>query len=288
MAIMKDKSKQKWSIIIRSKSNLLDFNLSELWRYKDLIRMFIIRDFTAVYKQTILGPIWYILQPLLTTIVYAVIFKGVPQMSSEGQPKMLFYMSGLLLWNYFSINLIKNSETFYINSGIFGKVYFPRLTVPIATTISGLLALFFQLLLLFVTILYYVYHGAKVQLNYTLILFPYLLMLVCILSMSIGMIVSSLTTKYRDLKHLVGFGIQLAMWVTPVLYPLSQFSDSWLFSIIRMNPMSAIIETFRYSIFGTGTFTMYDLVYSSIMAFSLLIVGIIIFNKTEKNFIDII
>ena len=288
MAIMKDKSKQKWSIIIRSKSNLLDFNLSELWRYKDLIRMFIIRDFTAVYKQTILGPIWYILQPLLTTIVYAVIFKGVPQMSSEGQPKMLFYMSGLLLWNYFSINLIKNSETFYINSGIFGKVYFPRLTVPIATTISGLLALFFQLLLLFVTILYYVYHGAKVQLNYTLILFPYLLMLVCILSMSIGMIVSSLTTKYRDLEHLVGFGIQLAMWVTPVLYPLSQFSDSWLLSIIRLNPMSSIIETFRYSIFGTGTFTMYDLVYSSIMAFSLLIVGIIIFNKTEKNFIDII
>ena len=283
---MQDKSRQVWSLIIRSKSNLLDLNVKELWRYKDLIRMFILRDFTAVYKQTILGPIWYIIQPLLTTIVYAVVFKGVPQMSSEGQPKMLFYMSGLLLWNYFSNNLIKNSETFYVNAGLFGKVYFPRLTVPIATTISGLLALFFQLLLLFITYLYFVYQGTNLKIQPSLLLFPYLLFLICILSMSIGIIISSLTTKYRDLKHLVNFGMQLSMWITPVLYPISQFSESRLYNIIRLNPLSGILETFRYSIFGTGTVNGYDLVYSSVFTFITLTIGIIIFNKTEKHFID--
>lgn len=283
---MDENAKQSWSLIIRSKTPLLDLNLKELWRYKDLIRMFVLRDFTAVYKQTILGPIWYIIQPLITTIIYAIIFKRVPQMSSEGQPKMLFYMSGLLLWNYFSVNLIKNSETFYLNAGLFGKVYFPRLTVPIATTISGLLALFFQFLLLIFTYVYFIYQGANLQLKFTLILFPYLLFLVCILSMSLGIIVSSLTTKYRDLKHLVSFGIQLAMWVTPVLYPISQFYYSKLYHIIRLNPMSAIIETFRYSIFGTGTLNWYDLLYSSLFTLITLVIGIIIFNKTEKHFID--
>lgn len=195
-------------------------------------------------------------------------------------------MSGLLLWNYFSNNLIKNSETFYVNAGLFGKVYFPRLTVPIATTVSGLLALFFQLLLLVITYIYFLYNGANVQLQTSIFIFPYLLFLVCVLSMSIGIIVSSLTTKYRDLKHLVNFGIQLAMWVTPVLYPISQFSDSWLSKFIRLNPMSAIIETFRYSIFGTGTMNWIDLIYSSIVTFITLAIGIIIFNKTEKYFID--
>jgi len=283
---MDENAKQSWSLVIRSKTNLLDLNLMELWRYKDLIRMFVIRDFTAVYKQTILGPIWYIIQPLLTTIIYSIVFRAVPQMSSEGQPKMLFYMSGLLLWNYFSVNLVKNSETFYLNAGLFGKVYFPRLTVPIATTISGLLALFFQFLLLIITYVYFVYRGSTVELKLTLVLFPYLLFLVCTLSMSLGIIVSSLTTKYRDLKHLVNFGIQLAMWVTPVLYPISQFSYSKLYNIIKLNPMSAIIETFRYSIFGTGTMNWYDLLYSSLFTLITLVIGIIIFNKTEKHFID--
>jgi lipopolysaccharide transport system permease protein len=207
-------------------------------------------------------------------------------MTSEGQPKMLFYMSGLLLWNYFSTNLIKNAETFFINAGLFGKVYFPRLTVPIATTISGLLALFFQFLLLVITYCYFIFRGNHVQIQATLLLFPYLLFLVCMLSMGLGIIVSSLTTKYRDLKHLVNFGMQLAMWVTPVLYPVSQFTDSWLADFIRLNPMSAIIETFRYSIFGTGTMNWMDLAYSSLITFIIMTIGIIIFNKTEKHFID--
>lgn len=283
---MEEVSNQNWSFIIRSKTSLLDLNLKELLNYKFLIRMFILRDFTAVYKQTILGPIWYIVQPLLTTIVYALIFKRVPQMSSEGQPKLLFYMSGLLLWNYFATNLMKNSETFYINAHVFGKVYFPRLTVPIATTISGLLALFFQLILLLCTYLYYVYLGVPVHIQITILLFPYLLFLVCLLSMSLGIIVSSLTIKYRDLKHLVNFGIQLAMWVTPVLYPMSQFSGTWLNKMIRLNPLSSILETFRYSLFGSGSLPWIDILYSSICTFVILILGIIIFNKTEKYFID--
>ncbi|MEP7324197.1 MAG: ABC transporter permease, partial [Saprospiraceae bacterium] len=268
--------------------NLFDWNLKELWQYKDLIYMFIIRDFAAVYKQTILGPLWYIIQPLITTLVYAMVFGGLTKMSTEGQPKMLFYMSGIIFWNYFSGNLLKNADTFLIYSHLFGKVYFPRLTAPIAATISGLLALGFQILVLAVLYIYYLIHGADIKINYTLFLFPYLLLLICLLSMSLGMIVTSLTIKYRDLKHLVTFGIQLAMWVTPVVYPLSGVTNLKLQTLIKLNPLSSIIETLRYSILGTGSFHWLDILYSTVFTLLTLIIGITLFNKTEKYFIDTI
>ncbi|MEO5581732.1 MAG: ABC transporter permease [Saprospiraceae bacterium] len=285
---MSKKDEQDWSIIISAKTNLFDWNLKELWQYKDLIYMFIIRDFASVYKQTILGPLWYIIQPLLTTLIYAMVFGGLTQMSTEGQPKMLFYMSGIIFWNYFSTNLLKNSDTFLINSGLFGKVYFPRLTVPIATTISGLLALGFQILVLAVLYVYYFIHGADLKIKYSLFLFPYLMLLICMLSMSLGIIVSSLTIKYRDLKHLVTFGIQLAMWLTPVVYPLSGVTNTKLLTLIKLNPFSAIIETIRYSILGTGSFHWLDILYSTVITLLSLVLGIVLFNKTEKYFIDTI
>ena len=285
---MSERKEQNWSLTISSKTNLFDLNLKELWRYKDLIYMFIIRDFASVYKQTILGPLWYIIQPMLTTIIYAIVFGGLTKMSTEGQPKILFYMTGILFWSYFSNNLIKNSDTFLINTGLFGKVYFPRLTVPIATTISGLLALGFQMILLVVVYLYYLYQGVDIKIKPSFILFPFLLFLVCMLSMSLGMIIASLTTKYRDLKHLVTFGVQLALWVTPVLYPLSGVTSPRLLKIIQLNPLSAVLEAFRYSILGTGALHWGALAYSSVFTISTLVVGVVIFNRTEKSFIDTI
>ena len=283
---MNEEHEQNWTLTISSKANLFDLNLTELWKYKDLIRMFIIRDFAAVYKQTILGPLWYIIQPLLTTIIYALVFGGMSQMSTEGQPKMLFYMSGLLLWNYFSTNLLKNADTFLINSGLFGKVYFPRLTVPIATTASGLLSFVFQLLLLIIVYIYYLIHGVSIKVNSTLLLFPFIMLILCILSMSLGIIVSSLTIKYRDLKHLITFGIQLAMWVSPVLYPVSGVTNSKLLFFMKFNPLSSLLEAFRYSILGTGRFHWSSILYSLVFTLVTLMIGIVLFNKTEKNFID--
>lgn len=248
--------------------------------------MFIIRDFAAVYKQTILGPLWYIIQPLLTTIIYAVVLGGLAQLSTEGQPKLLFYLIGIIFWNYFASNLLKNSDTFLTNSALFGKVYFPRLTAPIATTVSGLLALGFQILLLVAFYIYYFLKGVPLKINLVILLFPYLLLLICLLSMSIGIMIAALTIKYRDLKHLVTFGIQLAMWVTPVLYPLSEISNPKLSLLIRLNPLSAIIESLRYALLGTGQFSWIYLLYSTGFTIITVGLGVIIFNKTEKNFID--
>lgn len=283
---MNNSTKQSWSLVIRSKTNLFDLNLLELWKYKDLIRMFIIRDFAAVYKQTILGPLWYIIQPLLTTIIYAVVLGGLAQLSTEGQPKLLFYLIGIIFWNYFASNLLKNSDTFLTNSALFGKVYFPRLTAPIATTVSGLLALGFQILLLVAFYIYYFLKGVPLKINLVILLFPYLLLLICLLSMSIGIMIAALTIKYRDLKHLITFGIQLAMWVTPVLYPLSEISNPKLSLLIRLNPLSAIIEALRYALLGTGQFSWIYLLYSTGFTIITVGLGVIIFNKTEKNFID--
>lgn len=283
---MNNSTKQSWSLVIRSKTNLFDLNLLELWKYKDLIRMFIIRDFAAVYKQTILGPLWYIIQPLLTTIIYAVVLGGLAQLSTEGQPKLLFYLIGIIFWNYFASNLLKNSDTFLTNSALFGKVYFPRLTAPIATTVSGLLALGFQILLLVAFYIYYFLKGVPLKINLVILLFPYLLLLICLLSMSIGIMIAALTIKYRDLKHLITFGIQLAMWVTPVLYPLSEISNPKLSLLIRLNPLSAIIESLRYALLGTGQFSWIYLLYSTGFTIITVGLGVIIFNKTEKNFID--
>jgi lipopolysaccharide transport system permease protein len=211
---------------------------------------------------------------------------GLARISTEGQPKILFYLIGIIFWNYFASNLLKNSDTFLTNSALFGKVYFPRLTAPIATTVSGLLALGFQILLLIVFYLFYFLKGVPLKINAVIFLFPFLLLLICLLSMSLGIMIAALTIKYRDLKHLVTFGIQLAMWVTPVLYPLSEISSPKLSFLIRLNPLSAIIESLRYALLGTGQFSWGALTYSTVFTIITVTLGVIIFNKTEKDFID--
>lgn len=283
---MQESDGQKWTMEIKSKSGWFDLNLKEVWAYRDLVYMFVSRDFATQYKQTVLGPLWYLFQPLITTLIYSIVFGGVANISTDGQPKMLFYMTGLLFWNFFSANLIKNADTFTANSNIFGKVYFPRLVVPVASTVSGLVAMAIQFLLLVGMYIFYLLKGISLSINIYVLFAPLLLLITCILSMSLGIIVSSLTTKYRDLKFLIGFGVQLAMWATPIIYPSDGVTNSTLKTIVNINPMSPIIEAFRFSILGSGSFSWAGIGYSSVCSFIAFLIGVLIFNKVEKDFMD--
>jgi len=282
---MKEIEEEEWSLVIKPKSSWFDLHLTDLWRYRDLIYMFVKRDFVAQYKQTILGPVWFLVQPLLTTIIYMIIFGNIAKIPTDGLPQILFYMSGILMWNYFSGCLNKTSDTFVANANIFGKVYFPRLTVPISSVISGLIAFFIQLVLFIGFYLFYVLSGLKIAPNAYLLLLPYLIFLMALLGLGLGIIVSSLTTKYRDLKFLMAFGVQLLMYGTPVIYPLSLLSDKYK-TLVLLNPMTSIVETFRFSILGVGVFKWEYLAYTSVFTLFVLIVGVVLFNKVEKDFMD--
>lgn len=282
------KSSEHWDIIISPKSSWSDLKLNEVWKFKDLIFMFIKRDFIAQYKQTILGPIWFIIQPVITTLIYMVVFGGIANLSTDGQPKILFYMSGVLFWNYFSTSFLRTSETFSANAGMFGKVYFPRLTVPIASVMSSFISFFIQLVLVVIILIVYVYNGFHPNWNYTIFLLPILMILMAAQALGFGIIISSLTTKYRDLKYLVTFGVQLLMYATPVVYPLSIVKDERLALILKFNPMTSIIETFRFALFGSGTFSWGALLYSTVASCLVLIFGVALFNKVEKTFMDTI
>lgn len=279
---------ENWDIVIEPKSNWFDMKLIEVWKFRDLIFMFVKRDFIAQYKQTILGPIWFIIQPLMITLTYIVIFGGVANLSTDGQPKILFYMSGVLFWNYFSTSFLRTSETFSANAGMFGKVYFPRLTVPIASVLSSFISFFIQLSLLLVILAIYVINGFSPNWNYTIFLLPILMILMAAQALGFGIIISSMTTKYRDLKYLVTFGVQLLMYATPVVYPVSMVTDNRLAILLKLNPMTSLIETFRYAILGSGTFSWGALCYSTVASFFVLVCGIALFNKVEKNFMDTI
>ena len=278
--------KETWTEVISPKRSLLDINLKELWRYRDLIMLFVRRDFVATYKQTILGPIWLLLQPLFTTLTFFFVFNQIAKIPTDGIDPILFYLSGITLWNYFSDCFNKTSNTFVANAGIFGKVYFPRLATPISIVISNLIKLGIQVLL-FVAILIYQMITKDVQLNvnaYILIL-PYLIILMAVMGLGLGIIFSALTTKYRDLSFLLTFGIQLLMYATPIIYPLS-YTGGKLHTIISMNPLTPIMESFRYAFFSIGTFDWTGLAFTSIFSFSVLFIGIIIFNQVEKSFMD--
>jgi lipopolysaccharide transport system permease protein len=278
--------KETWTEVISPKRSLLDINLKELWRYRDLIMLFVRRDFVATYKQTILGPIWLFLQPLFTTLTFFFVFNQIAKIPTDGIDPILFYLSGITLWNYFSDCFNKTSNTFVANAGIFGKVYFPRLATPISIVISNLIKLGIQVLL-FVAILIYQMITKDVQLNvnvYILIL-PYLIILMAVMGLGLGIIFSALTTKYRDLSFLLTFGIQLLMYATPIIYPLS-YTGGKLHTIISMNPLTPIMESFRYAFFSIGTFDWSGLAFTSIFSFGVLFVGIIIFNQVEKSFMD--
>lgn len=276
---------EEWSLVIEPKTGLFNLHLDDLWRYRDLIYMFVKREYVSQYKQTILGPIWFLVQPILTTITYIVIFGGIAKIPTDGLPQPLFYMSGILMWNYFSTCLTKTSDTFIANANIFGKVYFPRLTVPIATVISGLISFFIQMVLFLAVYAYYFWKGAVIQPNVYLLLLPYLIFLMAALGLALGIIISSLTTKYRDLKFLVTFGVQLFMYATPVIYPLSVLSVKYK-KLVLLNPMTSIMETFRFSVLGVGEFSWSALGYSTAFTALVLAFGVVLFNKIEKSFMD--
>jgi lipopolysaccharide transport system permease protein len=271
---------------ITAEHSLLDLKLKDTWEYRDLLWLLVRRDFVSAYKQTILGPLWFIIQPLFTTIIFTVVFGTIAGISTDNLPGPLFYMAGITAWNYFSDCFLKVSTVFRDNAGVFGKVYFPRLVVPLSIVVSNLVRFGIQLLLFLAFIAYYVIiKGQHIHADTSLLLFPLLVILIAALGLGSGMIISALTTKYRDLSFLVSFGMQLLMYATTVIYPLSSAPEKYKW-LIKANPMTGIIETFRYGFLGTGGFTWGLLGYSCLVSVVLLVAGMIIFTKVEKNFVD--
>lgn len=282
------KKEQGWDIVIEPTTKLFDINLKELYRYKDLIFMFIKRDFISIYKQTILGPLWFLIQPLITTVTYMFVFGEIANLSTDGTPPVLFYLSGILFWNFFSTSLLKTSDTFAANAGIFGKVYFPRLTVPIANVCTAFISFIIQLVLFTFIFILLIFKGLVPAIGGAILLLPLLVIIVAFFSLGTGIIISALTTKYRDLKFLISFGMQLLMYAAPVIYPLSSIKDSRVIFLLKMNPLTHVIETFRYALLGHGSFSMVGLIYAMVITFLVLVIGVIIFNKIEKGFMDTI
>jgi lipopolysaccharide transport system permease protein len=275
----------KWTEVIEPRTRLLDLHLSEVWRYRDLIMLFVRRDFVSTYKQTILGPIWFFIQPLLTTLTYVIIFGNVAKLSTDGMPQLLFYMAGITVWNYFAITLTSVSTVFTANAAIFGKVYFPRLTMPLSIVLSNLIRFGIQLALFLAVWAYYLVTDNRVSPNWMMLLAPLLVLVMGLLSLGLGMIFSALTTKYRDLAMLLIFGVQLFMYATPVIYPLSSVPTKYQWLILA-NPMTSIVETFRYAFLGSGTFHWLHIGYSTATTLIILGVGIVVFNKVQKSFTD--
>lgn len=272
--------------IIKPKSRLFALNLKELWDYRTLIRMYVKRDIVTFYKQTIMGPLWFVIQPILTTVMFMFVFGKLAGLSTDGIPQPLFYFTGIILWNYFADCLTRNSKIFLENQNVFGKVYFPRLVVPISITVANLVKFFIQFVIFIGIYTYYYFSsGGNIAPNIYIILFPLLVIMSAGLSLGFGIIFSSLTTKYRDLNFLLQFGVQLWMYVTPVIYPLSSMPKDrqW---IIALNPMTSIIETFKYGAIGQGVFSWVYLTYSFVFMLILIFTGIIVFNKVEKGFMD--
>ncbi len=275
-----------WDLVIEPRSSWLSINLRELYNYKDLVALFVRRDFVSQYKQTLLGPIWFFIQPVFTTLIFTVIFGRVAGIATDGIPQPIFYMSGIVIWNYFADCLTKSSETFQLNQTLFGKVYFPRLIVPLSVVISNLIKLGVQVILLFGFILYYIFNGHQL-LNAYLVLFPFYIIVIAFLGLGLGLIISSMTTKYRDLRFLIQFGVQLAMYGTPIVYPLSIISESNRFWIL-LNPVSSVVEGFRFTLFGSGFISLKWTLYSLIVSIIVLFFGVVVFNRVERSFIDTI
>ncbi len=283
--VLENNYNEDWTLVIKPTTGWFDINLTDLYHYWDLLFMLIKRDFVAVYQQTILGPLWYFIQPVLTTITFTIVFGNIANISTDGLPQLLFYMSGIIGWNYFSECLNATSSTFSANASIFGKVYFPRLIVPISIVISNLIKFSIQFVLFLLFMLYFLNQDAPINPNITIILTPLLLLLMAGLGLGFGIIISSLTTKYRDLKFLVTFGVQLLMYATPVIYPLSELPEKYRI-YVAANPMTPVIETFRYAYLGAGSYDIMHLGYSFVFMMVVLFIALLIFNKVEKSFMD--
>lgn len=275
---------QKWTETIEANHTLFDLKLKEVWKYKDLIYMFVKRDFISSFKQTILGPIWFFINPIFTTITYLIVFGKLANLPTDGAPPLLFYLAGVTLWNYFSGALIGTSNTFTGNAAIFGKVYFPRLVTPISIVISNLMRLGVQFLLFILVWAYYLAKG-EIHFNVWILATPFLVVLMAVFALGVGMIFSSLTTKYKDLVMLLGFGISLFMYATPVIYPVSSL-PGYFKKLAYYNPLTGIFECFKYGWLGVGDFSPIMLGISTIIIFALLAIGVVVFNKVEKTFMD--
>jgi lipopolysaccharide transport system permease protein len=288
MGIVKTSDKKDWDIIVDPSASLLSFKFNELKHYKDLLYLLVRRDFVFIYKQTILGPIWLFLQPMLTTIVFLFIFGRVAGMSTDGVPKPLFYLTGIISWSFFSESLTKTANVFSMNAPIFGKVYFPRIIVPVSNIIGSFIRLVIQLILLFLVMIYFNQKADfKVAFNVGQLLLPFLFLLLGMFGLGIGLLFSALTTKYRDLSHLLLFGVQLLMFASPVIFPLSA-TPKPLIKIMSYNPLSSIFEHIRYYLLGSGSIDGLNLLYSISICMVSLFLGLIVFNKAEKSFVDTI
>lgn len=278
-------TRESWDLIIRPQRAWWDLRLGELWKYRDLIRLMVWRDFVSAYKQTILGPLWHLLQPLLTTVVFTVIFGGIAKLPTDGLPPFLFYMAGNTVWSYFSTALINTSNTFTSNAGIFGKVYFPRLSVPISVVISNLISFAIRMVTFLAFLAYFILTGSDARITLWVLMLPVLVLLMAGLGLGIGIIVSSLTTKYRDLQHLVSFGVQLLMYASPVIYPLSTVPERFRWLVLS-NPLTPIVEVFRLGFLGESSLDPSFLLYSFAFMLVVFLVGILIFNHVETTFMD--
>lgn len=278
-------SDSQWTTVIKPRSSLFELNLRDLWKYRDLIKMFIRRDFVTFYKQTILGPLWFVIQPIFTAGMFTFIFGSVAQIPTDGIPHMLFYLAGIINWNYFSGCLTSTSDTFVANAGVFGKVYFPRLTVPVSVVITNMIRYLIQYVIFIIVLGIFMYRGTPLNLGWTIALTPVLLLYMALMSLGFGIWISSLTTKYRDLRFALPFFVQLWMYATPVVYPLSLIPEKYKM-IIALNPMVPVVELFRYAYLGAGTINQQYIFMSISFTLFILVTGIILFNRIEKTFMD--
>ena len=276
---------ENWTTVITPKNKFFRLNLKELWQYRDLITSFVKRDITSTYKQTILGPLWFFIQPIFTTLMFLIVFGNIAKIPTDGVPQVLFYMNGIILWNYFSKCLVATSNTFVSNAAIFKKVYFSRLTIPVSNVISALVQFLIQFTLFVIIFIVYKIKGADVELSYAVFAIPLFVLQMAVLGLGIGLIITSLTTKYRDLTYLVGFAVQLWMYATPIVYPLSMVPEKWR-SVYVLNPVVPILESFKHAFFSTGMPSITEYGISVATTIFLLFAGIFIFNFVEKNFVD--
>jgi lipopolysaccharide transport system permease protein len=275
----------RWVTVLSPETRWLDFRLGELWRYRDLVALFVRRDFLAQYKQTVLGPAWHVIQPILTTVTFTIVFGRIARIPTDSLPPFLFYFAGYVIWSYFATTLTKISNTFIANANMFGKVYFPRMAIPVSISISSMISFGIQFALFLGFLAYFQMRGAPVDPNAWLLASPLLVVLMGALGLGFGIIVSSLTTRYRDLTNLVAFGVQLLMYATPIVYPLSAVPERYRL-VVLVNPMSALVEAFRFGFLGAGTVSVGHLAYSVVFTVAILMCGVLLFNRVERNFMD--
>ncbi len=284
---MQKQHDNEWDLVITPKKNILELNLREVFEYKDLLMMFIKRDIVTVYKQTILGPAWFFIQPLLTMLIFIIVFNNIARIPTDGLPPSIFYLAGIILWNYFSDCLNQTADVFYTNSYIFEKVYFPRLVVPLSKIVSAFIKFLIQLSLFFAIYLYLYIKGATIAPNISVFLLPVYLLMMAALGLGLGIIISSITAKYRDLKFLVSFGVQLGMYISPVIYPVSTLPEKYQ-AIMFWNPFSHLLEGFKFSLLGAGDLNVNGLCYTALVAVLMMVTGLLLFHRTEQDFVDTI